>query len=57
MKKYVALKEISFEGLKGKPVVKVGDLLPDGVPLLTIKDLLDCGDIRELDPPAEAEVE
>lgn len=46
-KTYVALNGIDFDGLKGKPRVEIGDLIPDGVSSEDIKDLLANGDIKE----------
>lgn len=44
---YVAVRGIDFEGLKGKPHCEPGDPIPDGVKADTLKDLLECGDIKE----------
>lgn len=46
-KQYVAVNGINFEGLKDKPRVEAGGLIPEGVDAATIQDLLDGGDIRE----------
>lgn len=46
-KQYVAKRGITFEGMKGKPQVKSGDPLPEGVDAKTIADLLAHGDIEE----------
>lgn len=46
---YRAKVGISFEGLKGKPRVEAGDLLPANVPQTTIDDLLANGDIEEVE--------
>lgn len=48
-KQYVAVRGITFEGLKGKPHVEADDLLPVGVDAATIQDLLATGDIQEVE--------
>lgn len=44
-KEYIAQKRITFEGLKGKPIVNIGEPLPAGVSAATIEELLEQGDI------------
>lgn len=59
--KYIAVRRIQFEGLKGKPAVEPGEYLPSGVDATTIKDLLECKDIKierdEIKLPAKQEPE
>lgn len=46
-KKYIAMAGMNFDGLKGKPRVEIGDLVPDGLTDKEIKQLLADGDVKE----------
>lgn len=46
-KRYIAKVGINFDGLKDKPRVEPGQLIPNNVPEATIKDLLADGVIEE----------
>lgn len=48
VKQYRAKVGINFDGLKGKPRVEPGELIPEGVKPEVLKDLLDNGDIEEV---------
>lgn len=48
-KNYVATTGITFEGLKPAVHCKAGDLIPEKVDAATIKDLLENGDVQEVE--------
>ena len=45
--KYVAVNGIDCDGLKGKPHIKPGEPVPDGIDPKDIEALLASGDIKE----------